>query len=226
MKQKLFNNLFLLLISHAANAASVVAVIDTGIDPNIKNLCKSNHKDFSGSGLNDDFGHGTHIAGLINKYSGKVKFCLVNIKYYYKLNSNEENTNAMKSSIRYAIDIKADIINISGGGLNYDAEEHKLIKEALDKNIKVIVAAGNESMNLNENCNYYPACYDKRLTVVGNLNKYGHKSSFSNYGKAVNAWENGTDAMSNLPNGEMGTMSGTSQATAIFTGKYLSSKLK
>jgi hypothetical protein len=64
--------------------------------------------------------------------------------------------------------------------------------------------------------------YDSRIIIVGNLvdEKSRTIASSSNYGKSVNAWEKGTDILSRLPGG-YGLMTGTSQATAIRTGKLI-----
>ena len=53
----------------------VVAVIDTGIDAQAFNrhvLCKTGHKDFTGTGIQDRHGHGTHISGLIDQYAKSI----------------------------------------------------------------------------------------------------------------------------------------------------------
>jgi len=233
-----------------------VAVIDTGIDKELPNLCRFGHKSFVQSSkdpLQDDNGHGTHIAGLINANAGVDNYCLVSIKYYSDSNSGHQNLVNLEKALRYAINIKVNFINISGGGPESFPEEKALIKEALDKGIKVVVAAGNEKLNLDEKCNYYPACYDKRLVVVGNLqitkdyrgfnddmkflvveagmgNKIGtyetERAPSSDYGNVVNRWEIGTDVRSTLPGGQFGYKSGTSQATAIATGKLVREILK
>ena len=220
--------LLLLAPLKALSKTLVVAVIDTGVDQSVGHLCKMGHKDFSGTGLSDTHGHGTHIAGLISKYAGNSNtYCIVNIKFYSEFATGEQNLRAMKNSIRYAVDIKADYINISGGGVQSDSEESSLIKSALNKGIHVVVAAGNEAHDLDRDCNYYPACYDKRLTVVGNLSDQRsfspsyNRAPSSNYGHIVNRWEVGTNVDSNLPHGKHGTLTGTSQATAIATGKLL-----
>jgi subtilisin family serine protease len=198
-----------------------VAVIDTGIDNYVGKICNNGNIDFSDQGAHDSNGHGTHIAGLIIKNAGNSKFCLYNLKYYDPHMVNGASSKAMISALRKAIDLKVDIINISGGGLDPISEEKELIIQALNNGIKVVVAAGNEKTNLDKDCNYFPACYDSRLYVVGNLNKLKVKNESSNYGSIVKNWEIGTDVVSSLPNGKTGQLTGTSQATAIFTGKMI-----
>lgn len=218
----------------------VVAVLDTGIDPALKQsnmLCDKGHKDFTDTGLDDHHGHGTHVSGLIHQYAlnliltnnstqkdiekffnMKTNYCQVILKYYDPKNKNSGDTEL--AALKYAIKLKVDIINISGGGLTYVEEEKTLIKKALDMGIKVVVAAGNESNNLDV-VPYYPASLDSRLIVVGNLNSYNLRATTSNYGTKVNSWEHGVDVLSLLPNGAFGKLTGTSQATAIKTGKII-----
>lgn len=217
---KIFFSLLLLFLCPRASADQTVAVIDTGIDSSVINLCNNGHKDFTNTSTGDTMGHGTHVAGLINRNAGSTKFCIFNLKFYSPKMS-VSSIDAIRSAIKYAMEMKVNFINISGGGPVYDREEASLIKEALDRGIKIVVAAGNNGANLDNNCSYYPACYDKRLIVVGNLTKAGLRSPSSNYGSIVKVWEVGTDVESNLPNGNIGVMTGTSQATAVHTGKLL-----
>lgn len=211
-----------------------VAVIDTGIDSiSNKKLCKKGHKSFVSrlpDALSDENGHGTHVAGLIVKNAGDADYCLVAMKYYSWRNSPQVNFQNFKAALRYAINIKVDYINISGGGGNPDREEFELIQAALKKKIKVIVAAGNEDHDLSAHCDYYPACYDPKIVIVGNLQSTSNstltRSPSSNYGSNVNRWEIGTELESDLPGGKLGTMTGTSQATAVATGKMIKARFK
>lgn len=244
----------------------VVAVIDTGIDEKLMDsdiLCKEGHKDFTGTGLQDNHGHGTHISGLIEQYAKnyifrygespnsikniKANYCQIILKYYDPKARGADNLINTIKSFRWAIDHKVDVINYSGGGKEFSNEEKLIVTEALNKGIKVVVAAGNESKNLSDDpCSkiksfkkkflclknrdpkvkygvYYPAIYDNRLYVVGNLVNYKTRviASSSNYGTHINTWEVGTNVLSRLPNAKFGFMSGTSQATAIKSGKLV-----
>ena len=221
----------------------IVAVIDTGIASDLKGanfLCKMGHKDFTGTGIEDHHGHGTHISGLIDQYakdivfkspfkirentntiekllSTKIDYCQVIIKYYDP--AAKVDNNRYVKALQYAINLKVDIINYSGGGTNYVKEEEFLIKKALRMGIKVVVAAGNEYSNIDKSgkC-YYPACLDPRLYVVGNLSENLSRTPSSNYGTKVNTWLVGTNKMSLLPDHRIGRMTGTSQSAAVKTG--------
>lgn len=202
-----------------------VAVIDTGFDFKSTwsiqpKLCPTGHKDFTGYGLNDLHGHGTHIAGLIALNAKDSDYCLLIIKFYHTEYTSFEGTKLSTKAIKYAIDQKVDVINYSGGGVDPWAPEKQVVLKALNAGIKVIVSAGNNNSNLLVKT-YYPALYDARIEVIGSKEPNGERSPFSNYGKAVTHYELGNKVLSILPNGKYGTMNGTSQATAIFTGKYV-----
>lgn len=219
----------------------IVAVIDTGISESLTNanfMCKMGHKDFTGTGLKDNHGHGTHISGLIDQYAKdtlldkdpttinklltkKANYCQVILKYYDP-SRKFNNTNDEIEAIRYAIQIKVDYINLSVGGTAYSEEEDKLIKKALSKGIKIIVAAGNDHRSLDSpNYKFYPALVDSRLIIVGNLESPKSRAPSSNYGSKVNTWEIGTDQLSLSDDKHVISMTGTSQATAIKTGKLV-----
>ena len=204
-----------------------IAVIDTGIDgDSIHKLCKQGHKSFvDNNPLKDEVGHGTHIAGLISKWAGKGDYCIVSIKWYRKDLKGSASIDNMRRAIQYANNINATFINLSGGGTSPNSLEKEVIERAIDKGITIVAAAGNNSSSLDYNCDFYPACYDSRIVVVGNLNKNLKTEFSSNYGKYVKKWEVGTDVVSNLPNRRLGSMTGTSQATAVATGKMVHRKL-
>lgn len=218
-----------MLMSFQVKAEPIkVLVIDTGFDFKSKwtsvnfpkpVLCPKGHKDFTQTGLNDTNGHGTHIAGLIGKYAENSDYCIMVAKFYDK-NDNVNNTINSLMAIKYAIDQKVDIINFSGGGNNRLEVECKLITKALDSGIAVVAAAGNYSDNLNR-YPFYPAMCDSRVIVVANLDPLNKKlAPTSNYAENVIA-VNGTNIVSLMPDNKLGVLSGTSQSTAIYTGKLI-----
>ncbi len=216
-----------------------VAIVDTGFDMKSKwaawfetppKLCGTwnfvdkkmkDGKEVDNPDVMDNHGHGTHIAGLIAQYAGAAPHCLMIMKYYSKTGSDKDNlTNTIKS-FRKAIEMDADIINYSGGGIAPSPEECAVIKEALDKDIIVVAAAGNEGVEIGAR-KYWPVMCDPRVIGVTAIDKAKIILPTSNFSKTKGIRmeeEFGKDIISTLPNDQYGYMTGTSQATAIMSGK-------
>lgn len=212
-----------------------IAVVDTGFGYNFHGkgakLCNTGHKDFSGvnaftepnfSSVRvplDIQGHGTNIVGIIESYVRKahVNYCIVILKFESGYTSYN-GLHATVEAFKYATKFKFPYINYSAGGSMPSGDERKAVKDYLDHGGTMIVAAGNSGVNLDDKGNgEYPAQYDKRIIVVGNLLSNGKKAPLSNYGSCVNRWEVGMNV-----EGYGVVMSGTSQATATATGKIVS----
>lgn len=237
-----------------------VAIIDTGVNvtPMLKPfLCSSGH-----ISLVDDFPlrdsnlsmHGTNIAGLISENLDPKRECLLIIKFY-KDGLDTDFFKKVRTAVDYAVFRDAKFINMSLGGDGASDLEKLAISNAIDKGIRIAVAAGNGihrpikdkdgffvrldgtrdkvdswhhryyadsvGQDLDKKCFYYPACYKfpvEYYRVVGSNTGYqnilGGITKYSNYGKKVTHWEDGTN---------VGTpkLRGTSQATAINLGKWV-----
>ena len=214
-----------------------VAVIDSGFGSTDEinyvtggfrygsHLCKEGHRDFSGQNRyvksipveGSKYRHGTNIVGVIDATAPNSNYCVVVIKYFHEGIGGEQTVDASVKSIRYANEIGAEIINYSGGGKEPSNEEKIEVKKFLDRGGIFIAAAGNEREQIGVNGKgYYPAMYDPRIIVVGNKTKSGKISYSSNYGRPVKHWEVGENI-----EGYGITLTGTSQATAVTTGKLL-----
>lgn len=176
-------------------------------------------------------GHGTHIAGIIAarlKTAGieNVKFMVLN---YYR--DGIDGPTALHNSIecvRYAIQMNAKIINYSGGGLYPNPRERQIFMEAERRGILVVAAAGNEASN-SESSPFFPANYgfSNILSVTAVDGASLRILPSSNYGKrSVHVAASGKDIRSTLPGGLYGTMTGTSQATAVVTGHAIRAYLQ
>lgn len=218
--------LIVCLISHYCHAKVRVLEIDTGVSKGFHqeidtHLAKHvlNELDYT-----DSNGHGTHVAGIILKdvcSEIELESCS-----YFDFFSPKGNDIEYIKCLRNAILEKPDFINISSGGPGYDQEEYGLLNILSNLNIKIIVAAGNDSKDLSIAGNdYYPAKYKiANLIPVGNLNPFKVKNSSSNYGLPNEVWEIGTEIRSTLNNGKYGYMSGTSMSAAAYTNKLLKEK--
>jgi subtilisin family serine protease len=192
-----------------------VVIIDTGIkkDKRIEPfLCKESY-DATGTGIEDRNGHGTHIASIIAENLDTSKYCLYIVKFFDK----EDVMKHYIKAIKHVESLKnVFVVNMSLGGPKSDKEEREILENELKKGIILNVAAGNEGLNLDTHCGSYPACYNfssKNFHSVGNLSNVSKERwGSSNYGKVVKYWEVGAKVKT-----WAGTMTGTSQATAIHT---------
>lgn len=177
--------------------------------------------------LDDNHGHGTHIAGIIGAEAGNKKgisgispeVSLMILKYYDPKVPNTDNLKNTIQSINYAVKMGAHIINYSGGGTEYSKEEYEAVAAAAKQNILFVAAAGNERSNSDEH-HYYPADYNlDNIISVTAIDPTTEVLSSSNYGtETVDIAAPGQTILSCLPNSSYGLMTGTSQATAFVTG--------
>ena len=204
-------------------------MIDTGFDFNSTwtnaalpkpKLCKDAHRSFAGD-LEDRHGHGTHIASLIGKDNQDLDYCIIVIKYFDPTLKGQDNLINMRKSIVWAIRQDADIINISGGGTERNDVECGLLQLAMKNGAHVVAAAGNEHSDLTKSP-YYPAMCDDNIIKVVNINSQGIRHPSSNYTTQFIPnviTELGVNVLGLLPNDSAGYLTGTSQATAIVSGK-------
>ncbi len=192
----------------------LVAVIDSGVDTDHELLADrlvESSVNLSTTGqpnsVEDDYGHGTHVAGIIANYTLNN----VMIKPYKVLN---DVGNGSLSSIAVAVDMAvkdgADIINISISG----KEESKMLTEAIDNavanDVNVVVAAGNRKADLDE-VYISPACVESAITVSATDTK-DNLADFSNYDGTIDIAAPGTDIKSSYLDNKYVSMSGTSMA--------------
>lgn len=221
----------------------IVAVIDTGIDPNHPDIKPNlwhdpkNPKvygwDFVKNEPNpvDDHGHGTHVAGIIgavlNPKTGTAgiaqKVSILPVRYYSDANPGPVNLRNTIRAIEYAVSKGAKIINYSGGGPEFSEEEYLAIKKAEAQGVFFVAAAGNEKQNTDLVQNYYyPSAYRlSNILSVAATDIHNQLLKSSNWGKVrVDVTAPGENIYSTLPlnKGKYGFMSGTSQATAVVTG--------
>lgn len=180
----------------------------------------------SNANLTDNHGHGTHIAGIVGAQGGNgkgiigiaPKVSLMILKYYDPKTPTDNLRNTVQS-IKYATKMRANIINYSGGGLEFSEEEKKAIQEAQRRGILFVAAAGNERSNSDKH-KYFPADYGlPNIVSVTAIDPNTEVLPSSNYGiETVDIAAPGQNILSTLPKNAYGFMTGTSQATAFVTG--------
>lgn len=177
--------------------------------------------------LDDNHGHGTHIAGIIGAEAGNGKgitgiapdVSLMVLKYYDPKVPNTDNLKNTVAAIKYAVKMGARVINYSGGGTEFSQEEHDAVQEAEKAGILFVAAAGNERSNSDQH-HYYPADYKlSNIISVTAIDPSIQVLNSSNYGvETVDIAAPGQNILSCLPGNSYGYMTGTSQATAFVTG--------
>ncbi len=173
--------------------------------------------------------HATHIAGIIAARTNN-SVGVAGIAPAAKIMSVKVgNTGSFRLSdgargIAYAAANGAAVINCSFGtpaGTPYDAVSSMgaAIESARAKGVLVVVAAGNDSRNIDSSPTYPASFPHDNLVSVGSSTNTDSQSSFSNYGSvSVDLHAPGSDILSTLPGATYGGMSGTSMASPMAAG--------
>ncbi|MFJ4848766.1 S8 family serine peptidase [Streptomyces sp. NPDC088733] len=149
-----------------------VAVIDSGVNANHVDL-KGNvieGKDFMDGGSTDpgpNESHGTEMASVIAGHghgpdSSEGIMGLAPEAKILDIRDDGGSTGGFASSIRYAVDHGASVINISSEGSSRLDAEAEAIAYALQKNVLVVAGAGNDGSETG-----YPAGYPGAVAVGG-----------------------------------------------------------
>ena len=207
-----------------------IAIIDSGVDQNHRDFCNvlpgwdaetgTTPNNFSYLTGNT---HGTMVAGLIgavpNNNNGAPGYgdaagiasgaTILPISFRIDASGNIlSSASVMVSAINYAVNAGACIINCSW---RYDSPAvGAAVINALDNGCTVVFGSGNNSAS----SVHYLAGLDSRIIVVGAINKYGIRPSFSNYGSGLDLVAPGDLILSLAPNNDISIASGTSFAAS------------
>jgi subtilisin family serine protease len=177
----------------------------------------------------DDYGHGTHVSGIIGAKGNNNGIGIAGVMWNVKLmalkalNSQGMGTTAdIIAALNYAVANGAKIINESIGGYTYSQAEYDAINAANTAGVLVVAAAGNESNN-NDFTPSYPASYNlPNIISVAATDQNDRLASFSNFGvTSVHVTAPGVYILSTLPdNGYLNKdfWPGTSMATPHVSG--------
>ena len=200
-----------------------VAILDTGIDTDHIDLKDAivDSKDFTGDGIEDTNGHGTHVAGVVAARRNNVGFVGAAPKADLLIakvlgNDGRGSFTWIADGIDWAVDSGADIISMSLGGSVSDNSLYQAIQRALLAGKHVICAAGNEG-SLFRNSIGYPGRYGGVITVASH-DSNGNPSGFSSHGGEVDVMAPGDKIWSTYKDGGYAELSGTSMATPFVAG--------
>lgn len=218
---------------------AILAVIDSGIDSSHPDLADSLLRDASGlfgynvfarrpGGAEDDFYHGTHVAGIaaarVNNGLGIAGIAglsrdgvtgvrLMPVKVFDRFGRG--SSFSISEGIVWAADHGARVISLSLGSPIYSPALARAVSYAQEKGCLVVAAAGNQGSFIP----IYPAALPGVL-AVGATDAEDRLTSYSNYGPWVSLAAPGHEILSTTPSGLHGgriqpyydMLSGTSMA--------------
>lgn len=192
----------------------VIAVVDSGSNSESENIVDQYNLLDGSQNVKDNREHGTYLTDKLLQLNKNAKIVVI------KVTDHSENVKEqdLVDGIRKAIELNADIINISMGTSKDYPEIKRAVNKAIQKNITIVAAAGNNGSDL-----MYPAKYKDVISVmardINNLDlaeysKSKNKKSFSAPGEHI------------LSDGEY--LTGTSIAAVYITNaaSYIKSKNK
>jgi cell wall-associated protease len=140
----------------------------------------------------------------------------------------DERDKDVANGIRYAVENGAQIINMSfGKGYSWDkGVVNEAVKFAESKGVLLVHAAGNSSLNIDQELNYPNdslggGAFAKNWIEVGASQPKAKvlATDFSNYGKNnVDLFSPGQDIYSTIPNNDYAYFNGTSMAAPVCAG--------
>ncbi len=167
---------------------------------------------------NDDFGHGTHVAGIAaaktNNQAGIAGLSWEGRILPVKVLDEYGNGwySDIAAGIIYATDNAAQIINLSLGGESPSELLLSAVEYAHSHGALVIAAAGNTGGAV-----YYPAAYDSVIAVAA-TDQNDERPFFSNFGPQIDLAAPGKDIYSTWYLTNYFTKSGTSMAAPHVSG--------
>ncbi|MCX2483389.1 S8 family serine peptidase [Pedobacter sp. MR2016-24] len=168
--------------------------------------------------------HGTHVAGIIPSVCKNAKLMIIRT-----IPDGDPLDQDVASSIRYAVDNGARIINMSTGkslSMNKEAVDDA-VRYAMSKDVLIVHAAGNAGIKIEQQTVFPNRYYQKGGLAQAwiEVGASGPKKSnevlpwFSNYSKQiVDVFAPGVDIYSTFPNNRYKFLNGTSMAAPVVSG--------
>ena len=123
------------------------------------------------------------------------------------------NSFLLAEGIVRAVDEGAQVINISMGSYGDSVLVSDAVNYALEKNVVIVAAAGNEGLETPA----YPAAYEG-VIAVGAVDGNGQHLAFSNTGENLDLGAPGYEIVSAWPGDQFTSFSGTSASAPIVAG--------
>ena len=175
--------------------------------------------------------HGTFVAGVIggdaaedHRFDG-IAPDVAQLMIVRASPDGDEYDKDIASSIRYAVDNGARVINISLG--KYYSPQERMVNDAIryaaDHDVLIVCAAGNNGRNL-DTIPSYPSGVDRighflpNFLRIGASDELGRRADISNYGsKTVHLFAPGTLIASVFPGNKYDLSQGTSLSAPVVT---------
>ena len=220
-----------------------VAVIDTGVDHLHPDLAPRivYSQGFGGNASGDarrdrrggsSIDHGTHVAGTaaaIRNNIGVAGIATANIMAMgcatWSADDGQYLICCSADAINDAVDNGADVINCSYGNSDLEGSESSALTHAEDEGVVVVVAAGNDGMNVDDSPSHGWNDHSWPLIVSATREDDTLRAS-SNFGTAIDLAAPGEGILSTVTtnynmfnaNGQYANMSGTSMASPHVAG--------
>lgn len=213
-----------------AGGGTKVAVLDSGIandNPDIASNVAA-HKNFtSGETGDDNYGHGTHVAGIVAAtrdtvgVSGLCHKCTI-LDGKVLNDSGVGSSSSLANGINWAVSSGAKVINMSLG-VRASRTLETAVNNAWSKGVVLVAAAGNGA----NQTKIYPAGYPNVIAVAATDNNDA-KASFSTYGASwVDIAAPGVNVYSTFPKHPfvLGTQNKRSMGYDVGNGSSMSSAI-
>ncbi|ODV86303.1 hypothetical protein CANARDRAFT_27539 [[Candida] arabinofermentans NRRL YB-2248] len=201
-------------------------VIDSGVfvdHPEFEGRAENGPNFSDDPTVDDNVGHGTHVAGVIGSktYGVAKQINIISVKVLDMF--GQGSLSSVIAGLEFAVSHNKEdglpgVANLSLGAAKSTVLDDA-IRAAYEAGLIIVVAAGNSNIDA---CNTSPAGSKYAYTVGAIDDTIDRIASFSNWGRCVNMFSSGVEVKS-LSNDKMDlkaiqTLSGTSMASPVLAG--------